>query len=77
MSTPAPLASPTVEPAAPAGRAPTGRSDANHRLVIEESGEAGFFVYRVVDRSTGQVVTELPCETAPDVKSRPDIGSTA
>lgn len=32
------------------------------RLVIEESGEAGGFVYKTIDRRSGEVVLQLPRE---------------
>lgn len=35
---------------------------ANYRLVIEEGPEAGTFVYKTLDRLTGEVVRQLPRE---------------
>lgn len=45
--TPAPVAPPSAE--------------ADLRLVIEE-GQAGSFVYKTIDRRTGEVVSQLPRE---------------
>jgi flagellar protein FlaG len=33
---------------------------ARYRLVIEEGGAKGGFVYKILDRETGQVVRQLP-----------------
>lgn len=47
--------------AAPA--APEPRQDlADLRLVIEENGDTGTFVYKTVDRRTGEVVSQIPRE---------------
>lgn len=43
------------------GDAPRDES-AKYRLVIEETGKAGRFVYKTVDRLTGEVVRQLPRE---------------
>ncbi|MBC6980600.1 hypothetical protein H8B08_02435 [Caulobacter sp. 17J80-11] len=37
-----------------------GSSD--YRLVIEQDPESGTFIYRTVDRRTGEVVQQLPRE---------------
>jgi hypothetical protein len=37
---------------------PTGQADL--RLIIEETGEAGHYVYTVVDRRTGKVISRRP-----------------
>lgn len=59
--------------AAPARLALTsaGPFDPNQRLIIQESGDDGAFVYTIVDRTTGQVVTQLACETVLDMR-QPD-----
>jgi len=47
--------------AAPA--APEPRQDlVDLRLVIEENGDTGTFVYKTVDRRTGEVVSQIPRE---------------
>ena len=50
---------PTVEPAAPT---PKGQT-ADLRLVIEEDEATGAFVYKTLDRRTGEVVQQLPRES--------------
>jgi flagellar protein FlaG len=55
---------PTVEPAAQDSRglAPKGQT-ADLRLVIEEDEATGAFVYKTLDRRTGEVVQQLPRES--------------
>ena len=50
---------PTVEPAAPTTKGQT----ADLRLVIEEDEATGAFVYKTLDRRTGEVVQQLPRES--------------
>ncbi|WP_374570051.1 flagellar protein FlaG [Phenylobacterium sp.] len=51
----------SVPAAAPA--APEPRQDqADLRLVIEENGHTGTFVYKTIDRRTGEVVSQIPRE---------------
>lgn len=45
---------PTKAPAAPAASTP------NLRLVIEEDQATGDFIYKTLDRSTGEVILQLP-----------------
>ena len=35
---------------------------ANVRLVIEEDAQSGSFIYKTVDRTTGEVILQLPRE---------------
>jgi flagellar protein FlaG len=48
----APKPAPAPPPAAPPG--------SDLRLVIERDSDNAFYVYRLVDRTTGKVVVELP-----------------
>lgn len=41
---------------------PAGQSGDNGRLVIEEDQETGKFVYRIIDRTTGEVIKQFPRE---------------
>jgi flagellar protein FlaG len=64
---------PPVDPAQPA-RAPAGdvgapaaasapaRTEADLRLVIEEDRNSGAFIYKTLDRATGEVVRQFPRE---------------
>lgn len=48
-------------PSAP--EAPTPRQDlVDLRLVIEENAATGTFIYKTIDRRTGEVVSQLPRE---------------
>jgi flagellar protein FlaG len=47
---------PPVQAAAPS----PSTSQADLRLIIEESGEAGHYVYVVMDQRTGKVISRLP-----------------
>ncbi|HVY34303.1 MAG TPA: hypothetical protein VG960_07755 [Caulobacteraceae bacterium] len=42
-------------------RPPPVCADASQRLIIEESGRPGVFVYALVDRATGEVVGRHSC----------------
>ncbi|WP_312165343.1 hypothetical protein [Phenylobacterium sp.] len=57
VAKPAPTPTPTPAPVA----APPPSPEPDLRLVIEE-GQAGSFVYKTVDRRTGEVVLQLPRE---------------
>ncbi len=45
------------------------------RLIIEETGEEGRYVYTLVDRRTGRVVSRLPREQVLKLKDRPDYSA--
>mgnify|MGYP006400272971 FL=1 len=67
---PAPKAPPEKREAAPR---PAPRSDlADVRLIIEENDEAGAYVYKTVDRRTGEVISQIPREEVLKMKERPD-----
>jgi len=42
------------------------------RLIIEENDEAGAYVYKTVDRRTGEVISQIPREEVLKMKERPD-----
>ena len=82
MSSVSPLSTPLEPPVsqahpAPAqpGGAPAPSSNPNQRLEIQETGEVGVFVYTVVDRTTGQVLTQLPCATVLNLARHPDYAA--
>jgi len=53
-----PSAAPPVKGPAPA--APPGSDPADLRLVIEEDPASGSYVYKTVNRRTGEVIQQLP-----------------
>lgn len=57
------VAFPVRTPAA-AAKTPPAQTDApaNVRLVIEEDGDTGTFIYKTLDRETGEVILQLPRE---------------
>ena len=71
---PAQSAGTHAAPAQP-GFAPAPSSNPNQRLVIQETGEVGVFVYTVLDWTTGQVVTQLPCETVLNLARQPEYAA--
>jgi hypothetical protein len=82
MSSVSPLPSPANPPVAQTAAAsaqtqstPSAPSNPNQRLVIQETGEVGVFIYTVIDRTTGQVITQLPCETVVDMARHPDYAA--
>jgi uncharacterized FlaG/YvyC family protein len=42
----------------------------SQRLVIQESGEAGMYVYSILDRATGTVLVQIPREQAVSMANR-------
>jgi flagellar protein FlaG len=57
-SFPSPPARQPAPPSAP--KTPPAHEEANLRLVIEEDEATGEFIYKTLDRSTGEVVLQLP-----------------
>jgi len=47
---------------------------ARYRLVIEQGSSAGSFVYKTLDRETGEVVRQLPSEEVMQMRQRDDYG---
>ena len=60
----APASDPPVQASAPPAKAsppvPTGPDPVDMRLVIEEDQASGSYVYKTVNRLTGEVVQQLP-----------------
>ena len=54
----APIAQAPKRPQAPPS--PPATSTANLRLVIEEDTATGEFIYKTLDRDTGEVILQLP-----------------
>lgn len=48
-------------------RQPSAEAAAQYRLVIEQSSESGRFIYKIMDRVTGEVVRQLPREQVIDL----------
>jgi flagellar protein FlaG len=47
-------------------------ADADQRLAIREGTEDGLFVYTILDRSSGQVMMQIPREDLEKFAARPD-----
>lgn len=73
----APTAAPSTGTGGQRDSAPGQRAAAasRYRLVIEEGPSAGTFVYKTLDRETGEVVRQLPRESVISLMSSPDYGS--
>jgi flagellar protein FlaG len=70
-----PIAAMIAQPVQPAVEtvAPTPKSqNADLRLVIEEDAASGAFVYKTLDRRTGEVVQQLPRESVLKAMSAED-----
>lgn len=48
-----------------------------YRLVIEEGPRAGSFVYKTMDRLTGEVIRQFPREQVVEMQANPDYGAGA
>ena len=47
---------------------------ARYRLVIEQGPQAGSFVYKTLDRETGEIVRQLPSEEVLKLRQSDDYG---
>lgn len=76
------VAAVTVETPLPSGADQDSRSrtaqdaerHARYRLVIEQGPQAGSFVYKTLDRETGEIVRQLPSEEVLKLRQRDDYG---
>lgn len=50
---------------------------ARYRLVIEQGPRAGAFVYKTLDRETGEVIRQLPSEDVLKLKESDSYGAGA
>lgn len=50
---------------------------ARYRLVIEQGPRSGSFVYKTLDRETGEVVRQLPSEEVLKLRQSDDYGAGA
>lgn len=67
---PAPQATRTVPEIAPR---PAPKSEqADLRLIIEEDANVGAYVYKTVDRNTGEVISQIPREEVLKMRERPE-----
>lgn len=48
---------------------------ARYRLVIEEGPDAGSFIYKTMDRVTGEVIRQLPREQLIDLVHTPEYSA--
>lgn len=65
-------ASPATGPGAIIQSPESNRQNADLRLVIEEDEVSGTFVYKTLDRRTGEVVRQLPREEVVRLKDTPE-----
>jgi len=65
--TPTPVVRPVPE-VAPRRAAKTERADL--RLIIEEDASVGVYVYKTVDRHTGEVISQFPREEVLKMRDR-------
>jgi uncharacterized FlaG/YvyC family protein len=43
--------------------------------LIQESGEVGVYVYTILDRTTGQVLSQLPCKVVLSLAQQDDYAA--
>ncbi len=72
-ATPPAQATPPPAPASSSssssGSAPSNES--SQRLVISEGAQTGVYVYTILDRTTGEVLVQIPREEVVRISSRP------
>ena len=77
-ATPALVAQPSLQSGADHDANSRAAADAErlvrYRLVIEQGSRAGSFVYKTLDRETGEVVRQLPSEEVLKMRQRDDYG---
>jgi flagellar protein FlaG len=75
---PAMAAEPSLQPGADreanAKAAAEAVRQSRYRLVIEQGGQVGSFVYKTLDRETGEVVQQLPSEQVLKMRQSEDYG---
>lgn len=59
------------------GRAAPRQEKADLRLIIEEDETSGSYVYRTIDRRTGEVVQQFPVESVLKLKRESDYEAGA
>ena len=76
---PEPPREPEAEPAQPVAEKapPAAPPKSDLRLVIERDKDNAYYVYRLVDRSTGKVVVELPRDQVTDLATSPSYAAGA
>jgi len=62
---------PKPAPASSSASASTPSNESSQRLVISEGAETGVYVYTILDRTTGQVLVQIPREEVVRISSRP------
>lgn len=73
---PNPNRTPPTEPALPDFRkAEIPQDQLDQRLVIERDNGSGAYIYKTIDRMTGQVISQVPREEV--LKMREDVGYAA
>ncbi len=65
---------PEIKPVAPVS-ATDAPGDADLRLIIEETDEQGQYVYTIVDRRTGRVVSRLPRDEVLRLREKSDYSA--
>jgi len=74
LGLPVPPAKPA---AAPDLNVPKSESQSDFRLIIEEDQASGGFVYKTLDRRTGEVVQQFPREEVVKLRQRADYQAGA
>lgn len=67
-----PVTRPVIAPSTIAPPPESAHQNADLRLVIEEDQGSGTFIYKTLDRRTGEVVKQLPREEVMRLKETPD-----
>lgn len=67
---PAPQVTRTVPEIAPRPAPKSEQTDL--RLIIEEDANVGAYVYKTVDRNTGEVISQIPREEVLKMRERPE-----
>lgn len=65
-------AKPVERPQAPRERSAPNSEQADLRLIIEEDPNHGLYVYKTVDRRTGEVVSQIPREELLKLRDDPE-----
>jgi flagellar protein FlaG len=63
-----------IQPAKPAAP-PEAADHADVRLIIEEAGEPGRYVYTIVDRRSGRIISQLPREEVLRLREQSDYAA--
>ena len=66
---------PQAQPVKPVEPPPVQSESSDLGLIIQEAGQSGHYIYTVVDRRTGKIVSQLPREELLRMRDQPNYAA--